>query len=447
MIKINISRNFIPEKKYIIDVIFDEFLGLPYTINIKNSNNYEIILENSSSIIIKDYFFGNLEDKENYLSIKNIPNKCKSIKKSGFIENDIPIIFGKDQLTINKDKIISDIDIFASSFFMLTRWEEHVNPIRDKHNRFPLKESFAYKNKFYEIPVVNEYTEILWNMLKYLGCKHERKKRNFNVILSHDIDYPLFSSRNIFRAVSADLLVRKSFSNAFFSFKSIVKGKFNKNFDIFNNFDYLMSLSEKNDNKSHFFFMGAKKNKNDWGYSLKSKFIKDIIRKINTRGHVIGFHPGYETYNNIEAWKKEFTLLSESTFKKIVCGRQHFLRFNIPDTWQIWEDNKMEWDSSLGFPEQEGFRCGTCYEYSVFNIKTRQKLKLKEKPLLVMDGSLNDGENFFSKEIIERVLKIKNTVKKFNGDFVLLWHNSSFNIPLWENGKKIYEEILNNIGK
>jgi hypothetical protein len=135
-------------------------------------------------------------------------------------------------------------------------------------------------------------------------------------------------------------------------------------------------------------------------------------------------------------------LLSDYFSQKISCGRQHFLRFDVPTTWQIWEDNKMEWDSSLCFTEKQGFRCGTCYEFSTFNIKTRQKLKLKENPLLVMDGNINNN-----KENVEKVIKIKDTVKKFNGNFLLLWHNSSFNIPIWKDGKQIYEEILRNVGQ
>ena len=158
------------------------------------------------------------------------------------------------------------------------------------------------------------------------------------------------------------------------------------------------------------------------------------------RDMIVGFHPGYETYDNYKNLKKEYDLLSESSSQKIICGRQHFLRFNVPTTWQIWEDNKMEWESSLCFSEQEGFRCGTCYDFSTFNIKTRQKLKLKEKPLIVMDSSINNN-----KGKIEKIIKIKNTIKRFDGNFVLLWHNSSFNIPIWKHGKQIYEEILRNL--
>ena len=63
-----------------------------------------------------------------------------------------------------------------------------------------------------------------------------------------------------------------------------------------------------------------------------------------------------------------------------------------------------------------------------------------EKSLIVMDSNINNN-----KDNLEKIIKIKNIVKKFNGNFILLWHNSSFNIPIWENGKYIYEEILRNL--
>ena len=47
----------------------------------------------------------------------------------------------------------------------------------------------------------------------------------------------------------------------------------------------------------------------------------------------------------------------------------------------------MEWDSTLSYADKEGFRCGVCYSYSVFDIISRKKLNLKERPLIVMEGS------------------------------------------------------------
>jgi hypothetical protein len=57
MIKIYIPNNNINERKYIIDILFGEFLGLEYIIEI-GSQNYEIILEkNGNKLIIEDHFF------------------------------------------------------------------------------------------------------------------------------------------------------------------------------------------------------------------------------------------------------------------------------------------------------------------------------------------------------------------------------------------------------
>ena len=167
MIQINISENFIPEKKYILSIIFDEFLGIPFNLRFHENNYYEIILENKKSIIFKDLFFGRQKDSD-YLKNENIPENTILLKNQFIIENDIPVIYGTDELNVSSDRIICGIDIFASSFFMLTRWEEFVNSKRDSHGRFALENSYLFKNDIFERPVVNEYIEMLWNMLMHL---------------------------------------------------------------------------------------------------------------------------------------------------------------------------------------------------------------------------------------------------------------------------------------
>jgi len=74
-----------------------------------------------------------------------------------------------------------------------------------------------------------------------------------------------------------------------------------------------------------------------------------------------------------------------------------------------------------------GFRCGVCYEYSVFDILNRKRLNLKEKPLIVMEGSFVTYQpNTTPKEMENKIKNLISEVKKYNGEFVYLWHNSSF---------------------
>jgi len=151
MIKIFILNNNIAERKYVIDIILGEFLELNYTIEVKNNKNYELILENGNKLIIEDHFFYKFQKDLEYLDEKNIPQKVEFAKNEFIVEDNIPIIYGTNKLIINHQSLFTltcGIDIFASSFFMLTRWEEYVNKTRNKHNRFPAYASLAYKNNF-----------------------------------------------------------------------------------------------------------------------------------------------------------------------------------------------------------------------------------------------------------------------------------------------------------
>ena len=95
-----------------------------------------------------------------------VSSNIEFVKNKFIPEEDIPVIYGNAKLNIENSKLITcGIDIFASSFFMLTRWEEYVNKSRDLHNRFPGNESLALKFNFLNRPIVNEYVVMLKNMM------------------------------------------------------------------------------------------------------------------------------------------------------------------------------------------------------------------------------------------------------------------------------------------
>ena len=441
MLKILIPNNNINERKYIIDILLNEFLGLKYNLEIKNIKNYEIILENGNKVIIEDNFFNKFSKELEYLNEKNIPEKMEFAKNEFIVEDDIPIIYGNDKVEVKKNKIVCGIDIFASSFFMLTRWEEYVNKTRDIHNRFPAYASLAYKNNFLDRPVVNEYLEMLWNMLKKLGIKQERKKREFEFILTHDVDvtYKYTSLLSGTREIVGDIIKRKNLVLALNNFLNKILAHLKLKKDPFDTYDYLMDISEKVGLKSYFFLHSSSSAKQDIN---NDKYLKKVGYKIKKRGHYLGYHPSFDAYNNFELFIKDKEKIENMIEQKLDIGRAHFLRFEIPTTWQIWEDAKMKWDSSLSYADKEGFRCGVCYEYSVFNIITRKKLNLKEKPLIVMEGSFTTYQpNITPQEMKYKIKYLINKVKKYNGEFVFLWHNSSFD-GSWKKFEYIYEKVL-----
>lgn len=448
IIKILIPETFQPERMYIIDIFFKEFLGIEYSLEIGNINQYKIILPDNKFIIIEDHFFGKFAKESDYLELTNIPETVHYAKNRFTSESDIPVIFGNNlPIKYNQSSIVCGIDIFASAFFMLSRWEEYVNITRDKYNRFPASASLAFKNGFLNRPVVNEYVEMLWNMLKYLGYNLNRKERTFELIVTHDVDHIKLWNNNliILRVIAGDIFKRKKIAWAYSNLKEFIHVKRNIIEDPFNTFTYLMDLSESAGLKSHFYFMSGGTSRHDNYYSINDIEVTEIINIIKVRGHIIGLHGSYDSYNNPGQWKKEKETIEKRYDIKILESRQHFLRFDVPITWQICENNGMMFDSSCCYADREGFRCGTGDEFSVFNILTRKKLKLKERPTVVMEKSFDTYQNV-SPEYMERVIDdLLCKIKKFNGHFVIVWHNSSFNTLFWKDYKHVYENILYSI--
>jgi hypothetical protein len=390
---VSIPENFyLQEFNYIIKVLLIDFLGLDYTLEMYDGDKVKIRLkgdESDKALIIENILFNTPTEewlKESSLPLSPLPrwNILDDLPEVRLCKKDLPIIYGRllsngryfDQ---GKNFIHLGVDIFGSCFFMLTRYEEIIVSERDEHERFPAKASLAYREGFLSRPIVNEYVEILWALLKRLWPGLERKQHSYKVLLTHDVDHP---------AGTLD---------------------------------------------------GS-------DYSLESPYIQVLIDRIYKRGHRIGLHASYNSYCDSQQIKREFEkliMLAEklSIKQDSYGGRQHYLRWKNPTTWQNWEDTGLNYDSTLSFADYAGFRTGVCYEYPVYNLVTRKSLNLFEKPLIVMDVTLFGSSymNLKVEESFRYVEHLSKCCRLFGGTFVLLWHNTSL-IEKWQ--RNIYQEVL-----
>lgn len=435
MIAIKVPLYFLPEIEYVVSVIFGEFLKVDYQLENKPAKDYEIVLDNKRSLVIRNTFFPRFKQDSSYLNKDNIPHKVEFLANKFTAGQDIPVIYGSDEIKVLPGKIICGIDIFASVFFMLSRWEEYVIKSRDSHGRFPAAASLSYKNNFLHRPVVNEYIEMLKNMLTFLGLKDKWQKSESRIVPTHDVDfltYPFFIKR-----AAGDIVKRRNLKKALQRLKYISRLE-----NPYLSFDFLMDLSEGRSLKSRFYFTHQGKYKYDGNYAANSRVLLNCVQQIKTRGHIIGFHPSYHTHNNAELFAKEKQALEQQFAVTIKEGRHHYLRFAVPDTWQNWEEQNMHIDSTAGYPDHEGFRCGTGNEFSTFNILTGKKLRLKERPLILMDTTLNIHRNLSPRESLGIIKKYRDTSQQFGMPFTILIHNSSFDEVEWQGWREIYEELM-----
>lgn len=451
MLNIYTSANCASEKKYIFDQILGRFLGVSFQVHYSEmSGSIKVSMEGrAGELEINDVFFFQFENKARWLSQESLPLLPFKISE----RRNIPILYGNDKIDESRESFHIGIDLFGSCFFMLSRYEELVVNEKDIHGRFPARASVAYKGGFLDRPIVDEYIEVLWFYMKKLWPSLERKALKPNYFVSCDVDF--IQDRGvrfpgIINRLGGDLIKRKSFKQFLGSLKlfytvSILK---NKTQDPFNTFNFMMDVCESNNLKMAFYFI-PRNNKLpiDGDYDIESDEILELMRNIIARGHEVGYHASYYSYSDLEVTRKEVALLRK-VFKKaggnpedIKGGRQHYLRWETGITEKNWETVGLEYDSTLGFAETVGFRCGTGQEYNFYDSHERKPMKLRIRPLLAMEVSafnlnymgLSHEEAFL---IIE---KTKNTTEKYHHDFTLLWHNSSFNL---KKDFELYQKLL-----
>lgn len=454
---------YMPERNYIIDVILNAFWGINYLLKTGDRKDVRITTGNGKELIIEDILFQFTEPE--WLTQNSLPERPLdfwNVKETPFrgcaLLDDIPVIYGRackegGYGDVSKDSIRLGIDILGSAFFMLTCYEELIKQESDIYGNFPFTSSLAYQEGFLDRPIINEYVEILWKCLKLLWPQVERKKRAFRVLPTHDVDVPIkFSSMGlIFRGIGHYLIkepdLRLLSRWIYGSFSRLLNPVRDPNFK---GLKTLMKFSERHNLQSSFYFMGADPgNEKDNGYDPLQKIIVSLMEEMERRGHKIGFHAGYTTTDNQRLFIGEKEKVEKACGHKIKEGRHHYLRFKMPGTARIWEKAGMEFDSSLGYAMHNGFRCGVCYPYPLFDIEERRRLNIQERPLIVMDSTLAspvEGEGLSPAQAYTRVMELAKACYKFSGDFVLLWHNGALDGE-WYEWRQLYESILRDLSE
>ncbi len=343
--------------------------------------------------------------------------------------------------------VIFYADIVAATFFMLSRWEETVTAAQDKHGRFPAAASVAYKQGFLDRPIIDEYALILQAWLKMVLPGWIPEPRKFSIKLTHDID-SIRRLRNLYSAIlvfGADLFKRHNPLQAWQTcLEYLWQNKTPpEQITYFQGIYFLAELSAEYGLDSAFYFIAAKPKPPDGDYDINSALMRKCIESLRQQGFEIGLHPSYHTLNNPDQLAIEKTRLDEVLGETEYGGRQHYLRFQAPDTWRHWESVGLTYDSTVGYADHEGFRCGTCHPFQPFDITEDRMMNLWEWPLIVMDRTLHNYQKLTPEQGKQRVLKLAQQCRQVGGTFTLLWHNSSL-VSEWQPWADVYQQVISN---
>lgn len=461
MLRVAVPSNRITERRYALDRVLVDRLGCEYRFVVEERGDTEISMPAAGQgrVVLYDSLFASAD----WLLPASIPegNPPRFDLQQAPVEIDIPeanvpIIFAEpkvDRCFIEErpDGIALRFDLLGAVFFLLTRYEEVALPDRDRHGRFPAHASLLGRSGLLMRPVADEYAEVLGACLRRLWPRLGRRRSSYRLNLTHDVDHPFAAIgrpwSKVVKNVAGDLLRRRDVGLASRRVWARTVQDIERVQDPNDTFDLLMDVSERHGCRSAFNFMtGDGKSLFDGDYNIDMPSIRALMRRMAGRGHEIGLHPSYATLGRRDLLEVEFNHLRSVTVEEGITqdawgGRHHYLRWRVPESWQDWARVGLAHDSSAGFAERPGFRCGTCFEIPVFDLGEGRPLELRERPLIVMDVTLS-GAGYLDLDapaVLDVVIDLNRRVRHYGGTFTILWHNSSI---LTQSQQRLYGDVV-----
>jgi hypothetical protein len=378
-----------------------------------------------------DEFNATLGVKVNYTSTQQ-PNSIHIIPHHLLFENDIK------QQTINVENNETwhtilwpdtntqiPFDVFAASFYLLSRYEEYSTIVRDKHGRFEAKNSIAHKQDFLQFPLLEHWCEELKKQLLVIDSKLEFKQPKFTAITTIDVDFAylyrgLDSTRWIGKMVKS--ILKLDFKSILLQLKSTLHAKH----DPYNTYDFIKKNVK---GKLGYFILMSNKGGHDKNIKTDSNAFQKLIQQLLKNSDFIGLHPSYASNQSLKTLMNERDALSNITKQKIEKSRQHFLKINLPDTYRNLIEAGIKEDYTMAYAEQIGFRASTCMPFTFFDLELNKATELVCYPTCFMDTTAIEYLRYDAKHIEAVNEKLLNLIKYYNGHYVTLWHNNTFVLP------------------
>ena len=327
-------------------------------------------------------------------------------------------------------------DAIGLIFFMLSRLEEREHPSRDRYGRFPVTAALFQPENGRLYPHADRAARDLAAALT--GAPEPPLRTRYALKVTHDVDVlrgyhrPLEPLRN----AAGDIVKRgRPIAALRRLFAAYGRG------EPWRSMRRLMYLSEQHGIQSHFYFMGPSSDFMDSTYAMRwPKLMKQVSTEIHRRGHVLGFHPGFHTYNDAAEWRRQRDGAESIMGHLLREGRHHVLRYDCAVTPRIWSDGGMALDCTLAYPEVVGFRSGTCRPHHAFDLVARRTLPLMQISTAAMEFGLFDRK--YRDVTLEQALADSfwsaQLCREFGGTFVVLFHSGQAHAKLW----KWYERVL-----
>ena len=414
----------VPRLQYICKFIFDEQLGLGHSITTESEVfqahegpklNYSLLPVNAAIFTLRNHplLF------ESCIQMQTI--NC-------FEDNGLKAFFK----TENSDFAF---DIFAASFYILSRYEEYLPHAKDSYGRYAHENSLAFKEGFLTKPLINYWLkDFKKSLLQKFPCLQLRPP-SFNFIPTYDIDMAWsFKAKGVVRNVGGFL---KSPS------LQRLGVLFGLQKDPFDSYDFLKNLHQNGKLPPIFFFLVASRS------SLYDKNISPYnmhmwrLLKTQARLFDIGLHPSWRSFEKSNLIMKEKKILETASQKTITKSRQHYIKFDLPTTFQQLLAAGITEDYSMGYGSINGFRASVASSFLWYDLTTESTTALRLHPFCFMDANSFYEQKQDAAVSLKELWYYYEVCKNVGGEMISIFHNNFLGTdPLYKGWPQMYSDFI-----
>ena len=415
---------------YIVSFLFDNLLGASCILS-NNIGEYQ-----SFNGIKINYSDSQISTNELWIKPHTL------LFEQGIKEQKIEINFisGLAILFAEESNTDFNFDPFASSFYLLSRYEEYLPYKKDKHGRFSASQSLAYKSDFIEQPIIHLWLKQLVIALQKKYATFKPKPTIYAFKPTYDIDIPwAFKHRGIRGWLRAGLDLT---SAKWPLIKARYQVQIGQKRDPFYCFEHLKSQHAKYGIQPQIFWLIGNASKEDINPDYQLTVFQNLIRSTAAWSNS-GLHPSYQSNKKLNLLQIEKTRLENILQQTITHSRQHFLKLRLPQTYRQLLKAGIQHDYSMGFADSVGYRAGTSEAFFWYDLEKETRTGLQIHPFVAMDVTLRQYFGFSPDEAKKKLKELQDFCKKNGLTFSTLWHNSSFSsLHGWEGWDAIYWKLF-----
>ena len=309
-----------PRLKYILGLISDEILNESFTLTLDKE-------------AFKTYVGAKLNYSDARLSENEFFIEHHSLlRETGICEQQINRTDISGRPAFFQTSGDFPFDIFAASFFLVSRYEEYLSFQPDKFGRFPHTASLAFKENFLDFPLINYWLEDFKVALRQKFPDLIFRMKDFKFIPTYDIDIAYsYKHKGLKRNLGG-------------FFRSVITGQwaylldrwdvlFNKKKDPFDSYEWLDSLHLYCRTRAYYFFLLAKKQMGvDKNISPDNPALQSLIA-YHASGYTVGIHPSWQSGDEQAVLMEEVDELEKIIKSPVKYSRQHYIRMSLPTTY------------------------------------------------------------------------------------------------------------------